>query len=140
MVNFILTDPKDGFRPSNLGGKQLLTEVEELGGFCFAAHVTTNSGLLKGKFNNLWTDNRLRAAQIPGEVDNLPPEYEPIALNKNPDYRRDRPMALINAKDVAVPEDLSDPRASMFYQDDTPLFWVISHGVQGSGIAGAVGR
>ena len=117
-----LTNPEDGVRPSNLGGQKLLQCVEDLGGFCFAAHSTSGSGLLNGKFNNLWVDARLRAAQIPGNIDDLPPEYKPIALNKNPDYKRDHPMALINAKDVAKPDDLRDPRASTFIKMTRPCF------------------
>ena len=120
--NLNLTDPKDGVRPSNLGGQKLLTTVEELGGFCFAAHSTSNNGLLKGKFNNIWTDSRLRAAQIPGNVDDLPQRYRQIVLNQNPDYKRDRPAALINAKDVARPEDLRDPSASSFIKMTRPCF------------------
>ena len=117
-----LTNPEDGVRPSKLGGQQLLQCVDELGGFCFAAHATSDSGLLKGKFNNLWVNTRLRAAQIPGKIDDLPQEYKPIALNKNPDYKRDHPVALINAKDVARPEDLRDPRASTFIKMTRPCF------------------
>ncbi len=117
-----LTNPEDGARPSNLGGRHLLKCVEDLGGFCFAAHATSGSGLLNGKFNNLWVDARLRAAQIPGNIDGLPPEYKPIALNMNPDYKRDHPTALINAKDVAKPDDLCDPRASTFIKMTRPCF------------------
>ena len=117
-----LTNPQDGVRPSDLGGQQLLTAVEGLGGFCYAAHVTSSSGVLRGKFNNLWTDPRLRAAQIPGKADDLPPEYKPIALNKNVDYRREHPVALINAKDVAKPEDLQNLRASTFIKMTRPCF------------------
>lgn len=117
-----LTNPQDGVRPSDLGGQQLLANVENLGGFCLAAHVTSNSGLLKGKFNNLWTDTRLRAVQIPGRVEDLPPEYNSIILNKNSDYKRDYPVAPINAKDVAKPEDLRDSRASTFIKMTRPCF------------------
>ena len=117
-----LTNPEDGIRPSTLGGQQLLQCVEDLGGFCFAAHATSDSGLLNGKFNNLWVDDRLRAAQIPGNIDDLPPNFKPIALNKNPDYKRDRPAAFINAKDVAKPDDLCDPRASTFIKMTRPCF------------------
>ncbi len=117
-----LTNPEDGVRPSRLGGQQLLQCVVELGGFCFAAHATSNSGLLKGKFNNLWVNSSLRAAQIPGNIHDLPREYELIALNKNPDYKRDHLVALINAKDVARPEDLRDPRASTFIKMTRPCF------------------
>jgi len=117
-----LTDPEDGVRPSSLGGHELLKCVEELGGFVYAAHVTQASGLLKQKLPHLWKDRRLRAAQIPGPVDDLPPEYKPIALNKNSDYQRDHPLALINAKDVAKPEDLKNPRASCFIKMTRPCF------------------
>ena len=117
-----LTNPADGVRPSDFGGQQLLQCVEDLGGFCFAAHATLDSGLLKGKFNNVWCDARLRAAQIPGNVNDLPPEYKLIVLNKNPDYKRDHPVALINAKDVARSDDLGDPRASTFIKMTRPCF------------------
>ena len=115
-----LTDPRNGIRPSDLGGQQMLMEVETLGGTCFAAHVTSDNGLLKKRLNNLWTDARLRIAQIPGKVDHLPEPYKAIARNKNADYRRDRAMALINAGDVITPEDLCDPRKSTFIKMTPP--------------------
>ena len=115
-------DAEERARPVDLTGQQLLSKVAELQGFCYGAHVTSNNGLLKGKFNNLWNDARLRAAQIPGKIDDLPQGYKPIALNQNPDYKRAHPMALINARDVAKPEDLRDPRASSFIKMTRPCF------------------
>ena len=115
-------DAEERARPVDLTGQQLLSRVAELQGFCYGAHVTLNNGLLKGKFNNLWNDARLQAAQIPGKIDDLPREYKPIALNQNPDYKRDHTVALINAKDVAKPEDLRDPRASSFIKMTRPCF------------------
>jgi energy-coupling factor transporter ATP-binding protein EcfA2 len=117
-----LTDPTDGARPAALGGQQLLTAVDELGGFCFGAHVTSTSGLLKHKLHLLWQDSHLRAAQIPGAVDDLPSEYKQIALNHNSAYKREHPVALINAKDVAEPDDLRDARASTFIKMTRPCF------------------
>ena len=117
-----LTDLEDRVRPSKLGGQELLDCVAELGGFCFAAHITSNSGILKEKFNNLWVNTKLRAAQIPGNVDDLPLEYKSIVSNKNADYRRPHPVALINAKDVAEPDDLRNPRASTFIKMTRPCF------------------
>lgn len=117
-----LLDPEDGVRPSTLGGHELLKCVEELGGFVYAAHVTQANGLLKQKLPHLWKDRRLHAAQIPGPVDDLPHEYKPIALNKNVDYRREQPIALINAKDVAKPDDLKDPGTSCFIKMTRPCF------------------
>jgi len=117
-----LTNPEDGIRPSALGGQKLLQEVENLGGFCYAAHVTSNSGVLKGRFNNLWTDVRLRAAQIPGNIEELPPEYKQIILNKNHDYHREYPVAAINAKDIATPKDLCNSSATTFIKMTRPCF------------------
>lgn len=117
-----LLDPEDGVRPSRLGGEQLLAEIADLAAFCYAAHVTNGSGLLKAKANHLWQDQRLQAAQIPGPVSALPTAFRRIAENKDPHYRRERPLALINAKDVAKPSDLADPRASCFIKMTRPGF------------------
>ncbi|WP_198004210.1 AAA family ATPase [Thioalkalivibrio sp. ALgr1] len=117
-----ITDPEDGVKPSNLGGDALLSKVEEFGGICYAAHITGKSGLLKERKPHLWSSPRLKAAQIPGPIEDLPPEYRPIVLNANPHYRRDRPLALINAKDVAVPEDLRAPNASCYIKMTRPCF------------------
>ena len=115
-------DAHERAQPVDLTGQQLLSKVDELGGFCYGAHVTTNHGILARKLNNLWTDPTLRAAQIPGEIDDLPDKYRSIALNQNPDYQRARRMALINAKDVAVPEDIRDSRASTLIKMTRPCF------------------
>ena len=117
-----LTDPHDGVRPSDFGGQQLLAKVKDLGGFCFAAHVTNKNGILKHKLNNLWVDPKLRAAQIPGQIADLPNALKPIAMNQNPHYKRDRPVAFINAKDVLRPEDLRNLRASSFIKMTRPCF------------------
>lgn len=118
-----LTDPRDGVRPSKLGGEEMLRIVEdECHGFCYAAHATNANGVLKQKANHLWNDPVLKAAQIPGSVDELPPEFKQIAKNQNPDYRRDVEMAFINAKDVAKPEDSRDPSASCYVKMTRPTF------------------
>ena len=64
----------------------------------------------------------MRAGQIPGSVNDLPNQYKLIVQNKNPDYRRERPITVINAKDVAKPEDLADHRASTFIKMTRPGF------------------
>ena len=117
-----LVDPEDGISASNLGGVRLLEKVTEWGGFCYAAHATSDKGLLKEKKPHLWKDPRLQAAQIPGVVGDLPVEYKRIADNKDKSYRRERPLPLINAKDVARPEDLRDPRSSCFIKMTRPSF------------------
>ncbi len=118
-----LTDPEDGVQPSRLGGEELLRKVQQVwGGFCYAAHATQKNGVLKQQANHLWNLPALAATQIPGKVDDLPVEYKQIAKNQDPAYCRERPMAFINAKDVAQPSDLAEPSASCFIKMTRPSF------------------
>lgn len=120
--NLDLTDPGEGVRPSGLGAAELLKRVHNLGGFCYAAHVTLNKGVLNSKLNHIWTSVLLKAAQISGPVNDLPDNYRSIVLNKNSDYKREKLIALINAKDVAKPDDLLDPKASCLIKMTRPCF------------------
>jgi len=67
-----------------------------------------------------WHDPNLLAIQIPGAVDDLPPEKNQIITNKNPEYRRTPSrgsglaLAVLNAKDVKAAEDLDDPTSSSY--------------------------
>ena len=118
-----LTDPKNGVRPSRLGGEDFLQVVcDELGGFVYAAHIIDDKGILRQKCDHLWKDARLRSGQIKGTISDLPEAYKPIALNHNPDYRRDHPVALINARDIVTPDDLRIKRASTFIKMTRPCF------------------
>lgn len=123
-----LTDVDDGVRPSSLGCLELAKKIHELDGFWYAAHATGSNGLLRlnkdgGGLAHIWKDSQcVRVAQIPGPVGDLPENYRNIVENKNPDYRRDRPITAINAKDVAKPEDLEHPSASSWIKMTRPSF------------------
>ena len=123
-----LMDPEERVTPSRLGCLEIARTIQEREGFWYAAHMTGNNGLLRlnqdgGGFVHVWKDHDLvRAGQIPESVHGLPNQYKLIVQNKNPDYRRERPITVINAKDVAVPEDLADPRASTFIKMTRPCF------------------
>jgi predicted ATPase len=121
-----LTNPANGVWPSNLGGNDLLAKVDELGGFVYAAHCTNNSGILRQKLVHIWRNPLLKAVQIPGTRNGLKNGenhyYHQIVLNKTPEYMRDIPIGIINAKDVAVPEDLSNPKASCLIKMTIPCF------------------
>ena len=101
---------------------EIVTEVREQGGITIAAHVTSGKGLfdaLDGQARiRAWRNDELLAIQIPGEVDDLPPDVKPIVQNKNPEYRRShaagewQALAVVNSKDVAEPQDLEDPSAT----------------------------
>lgn len=118
------SDPRKRTGPSTLGGNDLLAAVEDLGGFCYAAHATgPRNGLLTKKgLQHIWKDKRLRAAQIPGLLEDLPQKYKQIVLNKNADYRRDREIALINAKDVTDPDVLMERGTSCYIKMTAPCF------------------
>ena len=121
-----LTDSANGVTPSNLGGNDLLLKINELGGFCYAAHCTDDSGILKQKLVHVWKNDLLKAAQIPATLDELKTEenngYRQILMNKNRDYTRETPIAIINAKDVEKPETLKNPKASCLIKMTKPDF------------------
>ena len=103
--------------PSNLSCLEIAKRVEEQGGFWYAAHATGSNGLLRlnqdgGGLHHIWTDTeQVLAAQIPGDISAVAhQEVKKILENKNPQYKRDRPIALLNAKDVRVPDDLDHDR------------------------------
>lgn len=124
--NLKLHDPADGIRPSRLSSEELIGEVDLLGGFIYAAHCTQDSGLLKNRLNHVWKHPKLRAAQIPGSIEDLTSIesdfYRKVFLNKDDSYRRERPVAAINAKDVAKPDDLDQPSATCFIKMTRPTF------------------
>jgi ABC-type lipoprotein export system ATPase subunit len=121
-----ITDVNDKTSPTAKSAGQLLAKVEELGGVVYAAHCTDDNGVLQKKLNHVWKDPLLKAAQIPGALDDLKTEdgngYRQILLNKNPDYKRKTPIAVLNAKDVERPETLKDPRASCLIKMTRPCF------------------
>ena len=122
-----LLDPTDGIRPSRLSAEQLLQVVEnEHSGLVYAAHCTDDSGLLHKRFNHIWQNPLLKAVQIPSTIEDLKGVetdfYRKVILNKNPDYARENPVAVINAKDVAKPADLTNPKASCLIKMTNPSF------------------
>ena len=124
--NLELLDPEDGVRPSKLSAGQLLQKIDEMGGVVYAAHCTEESGVLKRRLNHVWKNPLLKAAQIPGTLDELKgiqdDFYRKVLLNKNPDYKRERPIAIPNARDVEKPETLRNPVASCLIKMTRPCF------------------
>jgi energy-coupling factor transporter ATP-binding protein EcfA2 len=103
---------------------EILPRVREQGGITIAAHATNDNGILKeldgqAKIRN-WRNTDLLALQLPGSPTDLPHNLSLIIGNKNPDYQRKHPpesdlaVAVVNAKDIAKPEDLADPAATCF--------------------------
>ncbi|TDV37517.1 AAA domain-containing protein [Pseudomonas helmanticensis] len=124
--NLDLLDPADGVRPSGLSSEQLIDKVDQLGGFIYAAHCTQDSGLLKNRLNHVWKLPKLRAAQIPGALEDLAGVesdfYSRVLKNKDDAYKRKRLVALINAKDISKPSDLEHAGATCLIKMTRPTF------------------
>jgi len=122
-----LLDPQEGVRPTRLSAEQVLKKVEEdLKGFVYAAHCTNDKGILKKRLNHVWQNTLLKAAQIPGKLEGLKgikdDFYRKVFLNKNKDYQRQHPIAMLNAMDIEKPEDLENPKASCLIKMTRPSF------------------
>ena len=100
----------------------VLAIVREQGGLCIAAHVTNDHGLFKVLQGQprikAWQDENLSAIQIPGRIATLDFDIRKIVENKDSQYRRKHSpesnlaIAVVNAKDVATPDDLQAPSAT----------------------------
>jgi DNA repair ATPase RecN len=113
--------------PSALGCLTIADRVLKQGGFWYAAHVTGASGLLRlnkdgGGLAHIWRASDLVvAAQIPGDVSECADvAVQQILKNKDPNYQRTRPIALLNSKDVRHPDDLDNPRTSAWIKMTSP--------------------
>jgi hypothetical protein len=100
----------------------VLREVRTQGGVAIAAHATNKGGLFRVLGGQpriqAWRSEHLLAIQIPGPIEDLPPDVRDIVENRNSDYRREHAaddrlaIAALNAKDIAKPEDLEDQAAT----------------------------
>ena len=86
------------------------------GAVCIAAHIASDGGLLRklsGQSRiNAWQSPNLLACSLPGPVGDAPDGLRPILKNKNAEYRREHPVAVLNVKDVSCPSHLKDPGTS----------------------------
>lgn len=109
--------------PSSKSCIEIAKIVREMGGFWYAAHITSDNGILKiGQMQQVWKNPLLLAAQIPASKDEIDPKYSNIIRNKDPEYRREQMLALINAKDIEKPKDLDLDAASTLIKMTEPSF------------------
>jgi hypothetical protein len=105
--------------PSPVGkytAEEFLDHAQSWGGVCIAAHVAAKGGLLKvlsGQARiSAWKAEALTACCLPGPVSDAPQDVRPILENKNAEYRRAQPVAVINSSDVGNVATLQKPSAS----------------------------
>ncbi|MCH7748702.1 MAG: AAA family ATPase, partial [Acidobacteria bacterium] len=119
---FGIRDTSPSSAPCKEPFAKILPRVREQGGVTVAAHATNENGILteldgQARIQN-WRSEHLLAIQIPGSVADLPQNLRSVIENQNPEYRRDHPpevdlaVAVVNAKDIAAPDDLADPAAT----------------------------
>ncbi len=102
----------------SLDSLELLAKAREWGAVAIAAHVASNGGLLKTLSGqpriNAWTSPDLLACALPGATVKAPDGIRRILENKDPQHRRTRAVAVVNASDVNDPADLEKDSASCF--------------------------
>jgi energy-coupling factor transporter ATP-binding protein EcfA2 len=93
---------------------ELLALCKQRQAVCLAPQVTMSCGglltVLKGQARAAaWRLPDLLACSIPGAVKDLPQEFKSIIENRDAAHRRDRPVAVLNTKDVISPDGFADP-------------------------------
>jgi DNA repair ATPase RecN len=90
-----------------------------------AAHIAGGGGLFRalqaGQARSaIWRDDCLHACSLPGPISAAPDDVRPILENKNPDYARERPIAVLNCQDVRGPEDLAKAGTTCYVKMTKP--------------------
>jgi DNA repair ATPase RecN len=113
--------------PSPLGCLSIADLVTNQGGVWYAAHSTADNGVLRlnqdgGGLSHIWSAcDKVLAAQIPADIESIAEqEVRKILANKNAQYKRTRPIALLNAKDVRSPVDIDSLRCYSWVKMTTP--------------------
>lgn len=101
----------DDRKESSLGKydtRDLVKHCAEWGAACIAAHVASEDGLLRVLSGQVcmaaWTADDLMACSLPGAVKDAPESCRAILQDKDPQYRRNRPVAVLNCQDVSGPK------------------------------------
>ena len=102
----------DDSKPSPLGKydtAQLSEHCRDWGAVCIAAHVASGDGLLRVLSGQVsmaaWASTDLLACSLPGPVKDAPDDCRSILQNKDPQYRREQPVAILNCQDISRPAD-----------------------------------
>lgn len=117
-----------GTEVSKLSCLEIADKVIENNGFWYAAHITSDNGILKlGGLHNVWKNDFLIAAQIPNSRLNIDPNYKNIVNNTDPNYKRNSDIAFINAKDICKPEDLNSDESCTYLKMSELSFEAFKH-------------
>lgn len=108
-LGILKDDERSPIGKYNVG--EFLKECRILNAICVAAHMASEWGILttlRGKARIIaWKNPNLLVGSLPGPISDAPEKHRSILKNINPDYKRDRPLSIINAQDVNDPTDLT---------------------------------
>lgn len=118
----------DDNKDSPLGelyASQLLDQAPTWPAQVIAAHIAGGGGLFRalqaGQARSaIWRHAGLNACSLPGPISAAPEDIRPILENKNTDYPRERPIAVLNCQDVSDPKDLTKAGSTCFVKMTTP--------------------
>lgn len=97
--------------PSSLSLPAIAEMIDDFGGAWYAAHIDGECGILQEGRHDLWKQHDLvRAGALTKDLADVSPCVRAILDNKNSDYKRERPIAVIHANDVKNPENIHKPR------------------------------
>lgn len=116
-------DPNNKTDNSSLTYEEIAQKVVKSGGITYAAHVEEENGLLyEGSYTKIWKDPKVvMGVQINQKtVDELDLKFKRIIKNQDPNYKRDRKVAVINSKDIEKAETLSADLATCWIKMDEP--------------------
>jgi energy-coupling factor transporter ATP-binding protein EcfA2 len=103
---------------------ELLSSCQDWRMQCIAAHATSANGVLTSLQGQarvaVWKDTNLLACAIPGAIADAVQQNRPILENKEPTYRRDRPVAVLNASDIGDPSEAAKPGTSCWIKMTRP--------------------
>lgn len=127
-IGITTTEPSSSLSKKSFA--DLLECVRTQGGLTISAHITQDKGLLNTLHGQAriqaWRDPNLLCVQIPGAVDAAPDDKRRILKNQNVDYKREAgpdattALAIVNAGDVAKPEDLDLPTSTCWVKMTEP--------------------
>ncbi len=104
----------DESSPSPLGelsAHDLLDKAPAWGAQVIAAHVAASGGIFKALQGQariaVWRHPELKACSLAGPISDAPDDVRPIIENRNADYQREHPVAVLNCQDVCGPDELA---------------------------------
>jgi DNA repair ATPase RecN len=113
-----INDDKEASPIGTLSSRDILDSARRWRCVCVAAHIDAPKGLLQVLSGQaavqVWTSPTLLAVAVNGQRASPPDRIWNIVDNVDPNYRRGRQVAVLNARDICAPDDLARPESTCF--------------------------